>query len=165
MTLALAATTALLSASAVMAQDKTYTIPTVVKISGIQWFNRMEEGIERFAEETGHNAYQVGPAQADAQLQVQLIEDMIAQGADAITVVPFAPEAVEPVLKRAMEQDIVVITHEAADIEMASRSCRSLPNAWARKASMRSSSARSRRRATMSGSMRRLPIRKRTTRT
>lgn len=129
MTLALAATTALLSASAAMAQDKTYTIPTVVKISGIQWFNRMEEGIERFAEETGHNAYQVGPAQADAQLQVQLIEDMIAQGADAITVVPFAPEAVEPVLKRAMEQDIVVITHEAADIENADYDIEAFSNA------------------------------------
>ena len=107
------------AASAQDAQGDTYTIPTVVKISGIQWFNRMEEGVDRFAEETGHNAYQVGPAQADAQLQVQLIEDMIAQGADAITVVPFAPEAVEPVLKRAMDQDIVVITHEAADIQNA----------------------------------------------
>jgi simple sugar transport system substrate-binding protein len=126
----LAATTALLAASAAMAQDdKTYTIPTVVKISGIQWFNRMEEGVNRFAEETGHNAYQVGPAQADAQLQVQLIEDMIAQGADAITVVPFAPEAVEPVLKRAMEQDIVVITHEAADIENADYDIEAFSNA------------------------------------
>lgn len=128
MTLALAATTALLAAPA-MAQDKSYTIPTVVKISGIQWFNRMEEGVKRFAEETGHNAYQVGPAEADAQLQVQLIEDMIAQGADAITVVPFAPEAVEPVLKRAMEQDIVVITHEAADIQNADYDIEAFSNA------------------------------------
>ena len=47
--------------SEIHTKDKTYTIPTVVKISGIQWFNRMEEGVNRFAEETGHNAYQVGP--------------------------------------------------------------------------------------------------------
>ena len=106
----------------VLAQDSggdSYTIPTVVKISGIQWFNRMEEGVNQFAEDTGNNAYQVGPAQADAQLQVQLIEDMIAQGADAIAVVPFAPEAVEPVLGRAMEQGIKVVTHEASAIKNA----------------------------------------------
>lgn len=114
---ALAGSAALLAAP-IYAQG-TYKIPTVVKISGIQWFNRMEEGVKRFAEETGNNAYQVGPAQADAQLQVQLIEDMIAQGANAITVVPFAPEAVEPVLKRAMDQGIKVVTHEAADIQNA----------------------------------------------
>lgn len=114
----LALTAAAALAGSAAAQES-YKIPTVVKISGIQWFNRMEEGVTEFAQETGHNAYQVGPASADAQLQVQLIEDMIAQGADAIAVVPFSPEAVEPVLKRAMDQGITVITHEASDIENA----------------------------------------------
>jgi len=109
-----------LSAAAATAQAQdSYNIPTVVKIAGIQWFNRMEEGVEEFAEATGHNAFQVGPPSADAQLQVQLVEDMIAQGADAIAVVPFSPEAVEPVLKRAMDQGITVITHEASDIQNA----------------------------------------------
>jgi simple sugar transport system substrate-binding protein len=116
---ALALAVGLTGAAGVATAQDTYNIPTVVKIAGIQWFNRMEEGVEEFAEETGHNAFQVGPPSADAQLQVQLVEDMIAQGADAIAVVPFSPEAVEPVLKRAMEQDIVVITHEASDIENA----------------------------------------------
>lgn len=126
---ALAGLSALAAAPMATAQDKIYKIPTVVKISGIQWFNRMEEGVDRFAKETGQNAFQVGPAQADAQLQVQLIEDMIAQGADAITVVPFAPEAVEPVLARAMEQGIVVITHEAAAIENANYDIEAFSNA------------------------------------
>jgi simple sugar transport system substrate-binding protein len=90
------------------------TIATVVKISGIQWFNRMEEGVKQYAEDTGANAFQVGPAQADPQQQVALIEDMIAQGVDALAVVPMSPEALEPVLGRAMEQGITVITHEAA---------------------------------------------------
>ncbi len=49
----------------VAAQDK--TIATVVKIAGIQWFNRMEEGVKQFATDTGNNAFQVGPAQADPQ--------------------------------------------------------------------------------------------------
>jgi len=89
-------------------------IATVVKIAGIQWFNRMEEGVQKFAGETGMNAFQVGPAQADPQQQVALIEDMIAQGVDALAVVPMSPEALEPVLGRAMEAGIAVITHEAA---------------------------------------------------
>lgn len=99
------------------AQDAKHNIITVVKISGIQWFNRMEEGVKQFAADTGHNAYQVGPARADAQLQVQILEDAIAQGVDAITVVPFSPEALEPVLTRAREAGITVIAHEASNIE------------------------------------------------
>ena len=91
-----------------------HDIATVVKIAGIQWFNRMEEGVQQYAADTGHNAFQVGPAQADPQQQAALIEDMIAQGVDAIAVVPMSPEALEPVLGRAQEAGIVVVSHEAA---------------------------------------------------
>jgi simple sugar transport system substrate-binding protein len=91
-----------------------YEIATVVKISGINWFNRMEEGVKKFATDTGNNAYQQGPSQADAAQQVQLVQDLIAKKPDAITIVPFSQEAVEPVLKQAMDQGIVVIAHEAS---------------------------------------------------
>jgi simple sugar transport system substrate-binding protein len=91
-----------------------YEIATVVKISGINWFNRMEEGVKRFATDTGHNSYQQGPSQADAAQQVQLVQDLIAKKPNAITIVPFSQEAVEPVLKQAMDQGIVVIAHEAS---------------------------------------------------
>lgn len=96
------------------AQDGEPSIATVVKIAGIQWFNRMEEGVEQYAADTGANAFQVGPAEADPQQQAALIEDMIAQGVNALAVVPMSPEALEPVLGRAQEAGIVVITHEAA---------------------------------------------------
>lgn len=102
------------TASVTVADDHSADIATVVKIAGIQWFNRMEEGVQAFADETGNNAFQVGPAQADPQQQAALIEDMIAQGVDALAVVPMSPEALEPVLARAMEAGIAVITHEAA---------------------------------------------------
>jgi simple sugar transport system substrate-binding protein len=107
------AASAFVAAPSAMAQDAP-SIATVVKIAGIQWFNRMEEGVKQYATDTGANAFQVGPAQADPQQQAALIEDMIAQGVDALAVVPMSPEALEPVLGRAMEQGIVVITHEAA---------------------------------------------------
>lgn len=111
----LAVSTAMTVATPISAQET--SIATVVKIAGIQWFNRMEEGVKQFAADTGINAFQVGPAQADPQQQVALIEDMIAQGVDAIAVVPMSPEALEPVLKRAQEAGIVVVSHEAASLQ------------------------------------------------
>lgn len=103
-----------LAGPAAAQDDATVDIATVVKIAGIQWFNRMEEGVKQYAADTGTNAFQVGPAQADPQQQAALIEDMIAQGVDAIAVVPMSPEALEPVLGRAQEAGIVVVSHEAA---------------------------------------------------
>lgn len=96
----------------VLAQKK-YTITTVVKITGINWFNRMEEGVKQYAKDSGNNATQTGPAQADAAQQKKLIEDLIAKKPDAIAVVPMDPAVLEPVFKQAMDRGIKVITHEA----------------------------------------------------
>lgn len=57
----------------------------------------------------------LGPPQADAALQVQIIEDVIARGVDALCVVPFSVEALEPVLRKARNQGIVVVSHEASN--------------------------------------------------
>jgi simple sugar transport system substrate-binding protein len=96
-------------------ENKTYTIATVVKLEGDSWFGRMRVGVERFSEDTGHECFQQGPPKADAALQVQIIEDLIAQRVDAICVVPFAVEALEPVLKKARSRGIVVVSHEASN--------------------------------------------------
>jgi len=95
--------------------QRSYTIATIVKLDGIAWFERMREGVKRFGDETGHKCFLLGPAQADAALQVQIIEDVIAQGVDAICVVPFSVEAIEPVLRKARSQGIVVVSHEASN--------------------------------------------------
>jgi len=113
---ALAASTLIGAAGVVGAQDAREMV-TVVKLSGIAWFNRMEEGVREYAEATGNDATQVGAATADAALQVQLIEDLIARGVDAINVVPNSPQTLEPVLKRALDNDIVVVGHEGATLE------------------------------------------------
>jgi simple sugar transport system substrate-binding protein len=96
-------------------QEDRLTIPTVVKLTTTPWFKRMEVGIKRFGSETGHNCYLVGPPRADATLQVQIIEDLIDEGVDAIAVVPFSPETLDPVLEKAMDRGLVVVTHEASD--------------------------------------------------
>ena len=97
------------------AQDKKYTIATVVKVDGIAWFKRMREGVKKFSDDTGQECFLQGPPKTDAALQVQIIEDLIAQGVDAICVVPFSVEALEPVLRKARQMGITVVCHEASN--------------------------------------------------
>jgi simple sugar transport system substrate-binding protein len=98
------------------APAETYTMATVVKLTGVGWFDRMEEGIGWFAEDHSDvTAFQQGPSQADAALQVQVIEDLLAQGIDSLCLVPFQPESVEPVLQRARSEGVVVVSHEASN--------------------------------------------------
>lgn len=96
---------------------KKHVIATVVKVDGIAWFDRMRVGVKQFGSDQGHDTWMVGPSQADAAQQVQLVESLIAQGVDAICIVPFSVEAVEPVLEKARNRGIVVISHEASNIK------------------------------------------------
>lgn len=86
----------------------------VVKLIGVGWFDRMEEGIDAYASETGIDASQTGADDASPEKQVRLVEDLIAQGVNAITVVPNSPESLEGVFEKARDAGIVVVTHEAA---------------------------------------------------
>jgi simple sugar transport system substrate-binding protein len=101
------------------AQEKTYNLATVVKIMGINWFNRMETGVKKFGADTGDQTVELGPATTDSAQQIQIVEDLIAKKVDGLVVIPFQPPAMEPVLKKAMDRKIVVITHEASDIQNA----------------------------------------------
>jgi simple sugar transport system substrate-binding protein len=92
-----------------------YEIAVVVKITGIPWFNRLEEGVKQGAEELGVNAYQVGPADADPAQQVKLVEDLVSKGVDAIAVVPNDAKSLEPVFAKAKEKGIIILTHESPD--------------------------------------------------
>jgi simple sugar transport system substrate-binding protein len=78
-----------------------YEIVTVVKITGIPWFNRLEEGVVKAAEDFGVNAYQQGPADADPAQQAKIIEDLISKGVDAFA--------------KAKDKGIVILTHESPD--------------------------------------------------
>jgi simple sugar transport system substrate-binding protein len=110
------------------ATGKKYSIATVVSIDGVAWFDRMRVGVEQFGEDTGHDTWQVGPTQADAAAQVQIVESLIAQGVDAITIVPSSVEAVEPVLQKARDRGIVVIAHEASTLKNADFDIESVDN-------------------------------------
>ena len=76
---------------------KKIRIVTVVKRTGIGWFERMEKGIKQFAAQNGVDATMTGAADADPQKQADIIRKLIAEKPDAITVVPNSPEALEDV--------------------------------------------------------------------
>lgn len=80
-----------------------WTIAVVVKDGTSDWFKRMQVGVDEFGKEKTVDVIQKGPANADAASQVQLVEDMINQGVDALCIVPIDPGALESVLKKAME--------------------------------------------------------------
>lgn len=104
-------------AASAFAGEKKYKIAVVPKDSTNAWFVHMEKGVRKYAQDTGHNAFQKGPAKTDAAQQVQVIQDLIAQDIDALCVVPVDPAALEPVLAEAMDKGIVVICHEGSSVE------------------------------------------------
>ena len=103
-------------AGGVSAFAEGYEIAVIAKNAESQWGIRQEMGVNQYAEESGNIAYQRGPATVDASAQLQLLEDAIAQGVDAICVVPVDVESVEPALKRARESGIVVIVNEGTAV-------------------------------------------------
>ncbi|RFZ82551.1 autoinducer 2 ABC transporter substrate-binding protein [Shinella sp. WSJ-2] len=102
----------LMAIGAAHAEDKP-TIVTVVKVTGENWFIRMNEGVDAYGKDNpGVDASQIGPAKADAAQQTRIIEDLVAKNVSAIAVVPMDPSALEGVLRRASQRGIKVITHE-----------------------------------------------------
>lgn len=95
--------------------DGAYVV--VVKATGIGWFDRMEVGVQEWAEETGLDAREEGPSEATNEGQVSIIQDLIAQSPTAISVVPNDLAGLESVLAQARDAGIVVVSHEAVGIE------------------------------------------------
>ncbi|HAK45313.1 MAG TPA: LacI family transcriptional regulator [Spirochaeta sp.] len=97
------------------AADGELEIATVVKITGIPWFNRLEEGVKQASSELGVKAYQIGPSDADPAQQVKMVEDLVSKGVDAICITPNDAKALEPAFQKAADKGIAIITHESPD--------------------------------------------------
>jgi simple sugar transport system substrate-binding protein len=92
------------------------SMTNIVKLSGGDWFNRMETGNQEWAAENDFTVNQTAGDDSSPEKQIAIISDTIPQKPAAITVVPNAPESIEAVLKRARDAGIIVVTHEAAGI-------------------------------------------------
>ena len=119
MALILAAAMAVSMAVPAAAADKDaeYTIALCAKTEGIAWFDDIHTSVDEFnADHEDVYSYEINPEGSDAAKQNAMLEDLIAQGVDAICCVPVDAQAVAETLQKARDKGIVVVTHEASDI-------------------------------------------------
>jgi simple sugar transport system substrate-binding protein len=92
-------------------------IAVIVKDSASGWFVRMEEGLKRYARDTGADVFMKGPQETDAAQQIELLQNVITQDIDVLCVVPVDPAACESVFREAMGKGIIVICHEGSTVQ------------------------------------------------
>ncbi|WP_197076557.1 autoinducer 2 ABC transporter substrate-binding protein [Domibacillus indicus] len=90
-----------------------YTIGIVSKVDNIPYFNSVKEGVMEAAEELKAEVLYEGPTVADAKGQKVIIEKFINQKVDVIAISANDPLQLAPVLKRAKEAGIIVITWDS----------------------------------------------------
>jgi rhamnose transport system substrate-binding protein len=89
---------------------KTITIGMIPKLTGIAYFNACRRGAEEAARELGVKLVYDGPLTADSVRQSEIVNSWILRGFDVLAVAPNNPEAIVPVLRKARERGIHVIT-------------------------------------------------------
>jgi rhamnose transport system substrate-binding protein len=108
--LLIAALTAL-SAPSAMAADK---IALVVKSLGNGFFDAARQGAQEAAKELGGlDIIYAGPAKATAEGQVEIVNALIAQNVKVIAISANDPDALVPVLKKAMQRGIKVLSFDS----------------------------------------------------
>jgi ABC-type sugar transport system substrate-binding protein len=89
------------------------TIVLVPKQTSDPFFTAAESGAKEAAEQLNYKIDYVGPTTADAAGQVTTLESALQQKPAAITIAPNDPDAVAPVLKKAMSEGVVVSSFNA----------------------------------------------------
>lgn len=96
---------------------RTPTMTTVCKIIGVPYFSMLNEGLIESGKKYGIESNMVGPAQVDPAQQVRLVEDVIAKKVDVLGLIPLDVKVLAPVVKRARDAGITVITQEGPDMD------------------------------------------------
>lgn len=97
-------------------ESKKYKIAVVSKISGIPYFNLADDGAAEAAKDLGVEVITAGPQVADAEHQIEVVEKLIQQGVDAIAIAANNPKALAPVMQKAKQQGIEVITWDSDSV-------------------------------------------------
>ncbi len=110
----LALGTAVALAFAAQPASATTTIALLVKNLGNGFFDAADKGAEQAAAELGDvKIIYTGPTQATPEGQIEIINSLIAQGVNAIAVSANDADALVPALKKAMAQNITVISFDS----------------------------------------------------
>lgn len=99
--------------------DGEYTIAVVGKQEASEWWQIFVDGVNRAGEELGVNAYYRSPEkETDIQDQVNICQDCITQGIDALVLSAADPTALNDIIIQCNEEDIpVVLVNDTIDDE------------------------------------------------
>ncbi|SDT43532.1 monosaccharide ABC transporter substrate-binding protein, CUT2 family [Paenibacillaceae bacterium GAS479] len=97
---------------------KKYAI--IFKNTGNPYGEKQMEGFKNAVEELGYEAILKAPDQPTAEAQIGMIEELISQKVDVIAIAANDPDALQPALKKAMNQGIKVLSLDSA-VNAASR--------------------------------------------
>lgn len=86
----------------------------IFKNTGNPYGEKMMEGFKKAIEEKGDEAILKAPDQPTAEAQIQMIEELISQKIDSISIVGNDPDALQPALTKAMNAGIKVSSLDSA---------------------------------------------------
>ncbi len=92
------------------AEEYIGTYAFVTKSEGNTYNDRMAQGFQEVIEEAGGNCLIYNPEEATAEAQIEILQDLISQSVDSITVAANDEDALSAVFSEAMEQGICVST-------------------------------------------------------
>lgn len=90
-----------------------YEISLIAKLSGIPFFDAVNDGAQEAAKELGIKVTYVNPVDPTAEAQIEVIESQILRGVDAITVSANDTNALVPVCQKAMSEGITVTSWDS----------------------------------------------------
>lgn len=91
-----------------------YTVAIIPKVINIPYFNAVEEGAIEAGKELGVKVIYKGPTVADSKQQIKIIDELIEnEEIDVMAVSANDPEELIPILKKAQNHQIKVITWDA----------------------------------------------------
>lgn len=88
------------------------TVAFVPKLQGIPYFEAMNTGGKKAADELGFTWLYQGPTTADAAAQADIVRSFIQQKVDVLVVAPNDPDSMAPLLKQAADAGIKVATSD-----------------------------------------------------
>ena len=99
------------------AEKDSYEVVLLPSCTGNTWWDLSGEALSNWGKETGNEGFYVGSTNYDAAEQLSILQDEIAQKPDAILLQPVSADSVNTACKDAMDEGIVMIGVEAADVE------------------------------------------------
>lgn len=85
----------------------------IPQLTGIPYFTAMEEGGNRAAGDLGVEFRYEGPTETNAPEQVRIMDSLVRQNFDAISVSVLDPASISPAIASAREKDVTVLTSDS----------------------------------------------------